>query len=175
MVDRSKRYDKPVHPDKQGKRVNKEESVAEEVAKKSAGDPPSAEHEDGAVKRPDDGPEPGHGPAFGVVADRHKREMSDMHKRHETEMGDVHERHKKEHSDMMRRHGREVEKGFEEGWKSEDVGEPESGGAPKEVKSGEGPKLGESKEESKTGGAMKKDSSPKLGKTEDKGDKGTEP
>ena len=176
-VDRSKRYEHPVHPEKQGGGTSaKATGAAKSKAEDTAGKPPSAEDEKGAVHRPDKGPEPGRGPAFGEVAERHKREVTDMHKRHSEEtstaMGAMHERHAKEVKDTGMRHGKEME----EHWASQET-KPEGGGAPKEVKSGEGPKLGKSEKESETGEKMKgaDGGGPKLGKAKEEGKGGTEP
>jgi hypothetical protein len=173
-VDRSKRYENPVHPDKQGGGTSaKATGAAKMKAEETAGKPPTTEKPEGALGKTDPGPEPGHGPAFGEVAERHGREMKEMHSRHSAEVGStmagIHERHAKEMKDMGSRHGKEIE----EHWASQET-KPEGGGAPKEVKEG-GPKLGKTEKESETGGAMKKDDAPKLGKTEDKGKGGTEP
>ena len=85
MVDRSKRYDNPVHADKQG--------GAKREAEKTAGSPPTPENPKGAIKTPDAGPSPGSGPAFGQIAERHQDAQSERHKRHGDEMGAMHKRH----------------------------------------------------------------------------------
>jgi hypothetical protein len=175
-IDRSKRYDKPVHPDKQGGGTSKKATgEAESKAEETAGKPPSAEKPEGAIHKPDKGPESGHGPAFGEVAERHKREVMDTHKRHSEEvehtMGGIHERHAKEIKDMGARHGKEIS----EHWESQ-THHPEGGGSPGKAKGGEGPKLGKETKESDKGEAMKGDKeSPKLGATKEEGKGGTEP
>jgi hypothetical protein len=140
-VDRSKRYANP--PKGKKGMQDKGEEGAKAEAEKTAGSPPTAEDPKGAIHKPDTGPEPGNGPAFGEVAERHGREVGEMHGRHAQELSDMHERHVKEHKDLGKRHAKEM--------------------APDKEESGaEGKVEGDGK-------------GPKLGKSEEKGDKGSEP
>jgi hypothetical protein len=105
MVDRSKRYDKS-QKKKDGAPGGTEEAKGKAEATASGKDAPHPK--DQPEKTSDPGPEAGHDAAFGVVAERHKREHADMSKRHVDEHAAMVEKHAKEAKDMHVRHGKEM-------------------------------------------------------------------
>lgn len=143
MVDRSNRYKN------NGKGAPKGEKEAEARAEKTATgkNAPQAD-KPGAVGKEgsDAGPIPGEvSEEFGVTAKRHAREHGEMGKRHTEEVDGMMERHGKERGDMHKRQQKEM---------GAHVQNPEEAGA-------------EGKAE-KTAGSPKE-----LGKTKDKGEKGS--
>ena len=113
-MDRSKRYaNPPKRPKKGGGMQDKQEVKAEHEVKKGVGPAdgaPSAAHP-GPVGKvgSDPGPDKGHDAIWGVVAERHKAERTEMNTRHTSEMSDMHTRHAKEHGDMGKRHTKELQ------------------------------------------------------------------
>ncbi len=142
-MDRSKRYANPPKRPKKGAAPDKDESAAkaasDKVGEREKG--PTDAHP-GPVGKvgSDPGPDKGKDAIWGVVADRHKSERTEMNKRHTTEMSDMHARHAKEHGDMGTRHVKEMQDHAETAAAHK---EEVTAGSPKE--------LGKAKDEGKKG------------------------
>jgi hypothetical protein len=115
--DRNKRYANPPKV-KHGKVQNKSESRAqtevERSTAKGTGAPSDAHPGSVGKVGSDPGPQGGHDPGWGVIAERHKTEHGAMIKRHADELGATHERHGKESKDMHSKHSKEMQDHMEQ-------------------------------------------------------------